>query len=48
MADGKNPVAKVPLYINGDKNGNLILKPLIAGMAEKTINNETKEQRLKR
>ena len=48
VADGENPVAKVPLYINGDKNGNLILEPLIEDMVEETIDNETAEQRLER
>ena len=46
VADGKNPVAKVPLYINGDKSGNFILEPLIIDMVEKTIVNKTEEQRL--
>ena len=48
VADDENPVVKVRWYINGDKNGNLILEPLIEDMVEETIDNETAEQRLER
>ena len=48
LADDENPVAKVPLYIYGDNNGNLILEPLIKDMAEEIDDNETAEQRLER
>lgn len=48
VADGENPVAKVPLYINGDTNGNLILEPLIEDIGEEVDDNETAEKRLER
>ena len=48
LADGENPVAKVPLYINGDTNGNLILEPLIEDIGEEVDDNETVEKRLER
>ena len=49
IADGENPIAKVPLYVSGDTNGNLILEPLIKGVDEgKTIENETDNERMER
>ena len=48
LADGENPVEKVPLYVSGDTNGNLILEPMIQGVDEDIPQNETKEQELER
>ena len=40
---------KVPLYVSGDTNGNLILEPLIKGVDEgKTIENKTDNERMER
>ena len=49
LADGENPVAKVPLYVSGDSNGNLILEPMIVGVdEEENIENETDNERMER
>ena len=50
IADGENPIAKVPLYVSGDTNGNLILEPMIEGVneEEESIENETDNERMER
>tara|TARA_B110001452_G_scaffold79558_1_gene65063 strand:+ start:443 stop:2851 length:2409 start_codon:yes stop_codon:yes gene_type:complete len=49
IADGENPIAKVPLYVSGDTNGNLILEPMIEGVnEEEDIENETDNERMER
>ena len=48
LADGENPIAKVPLYVAGDTNGNLILTAMIEDNEEVVVAGETEEQRLVR
>ena len=48
LKDGENPVAKVPMYVGGCPNGNLILDPMIEDPDESVPVNETDDERLAR
>lgn len=48
LKDGENPVAKVPMYVGGCQNGNLILDPMIEDPDESVPVNKTDNQRLER